>query len=130
MNQDPHSAVVLLAHGARDPNWAQPLEGIRTRLERALPGLAVRLAFLEFMPPTLDQAVAAVVADGARVIDVVPVFIARAGHVKRDLPLLVGELERVHPGVEIRLAEAVGEAEPVMDAIARWIASLVARASA
>jgi sirohydrochlorin cobaltochelatase len=121
------SAVVLLGHGARDPEWARPIESIKARVERALPGTAVRLAFLEFMPPTLDHTVGALVAEGARVVEVVPVFIASAGHVKRDLPLLAAELERVYPGVTIRLADAVGEAEPVMDAIAHWIASLSAR---
>jgi len=124
----PRSAVVLLAHGARDPEWAQPLSGIKLRVERALPGTQVVLAYLEFIPPTLDQAVDAVISDGASVIDVVPVFIARAGHVKRDVPLLVADLARAHPAVTIRLAEAVGEAEPVMDAIAHWVVSITGQA--
>jgi len=127
MSRGPQAAVVLLGHGARDPDWARPLDGIKARVERALPGTAIRLAFLEFMSPTLDETVGALVADGTRVVDVVPVFIARAGHVKRDLPLLAADLERAYPGVTIRIAEAVGEAEPVMEAIARWIVSLAAR---
>ncbi len=130
MNPASRSAVVLLAHGARDPDWAQPLAGIKTRVERTLPGVTVVLAFLEFISPTLDQAVDALIADGVGVIDIVPVFIARAGHVKRDVPLLVAALERAHPGVAIRLAEAVGEAEPVMDAIAHWVVSLAQRPGA
>ena len=122
-----HSAIVLFAHGARDPEWAKPFEGIKARIERELPGVPVALAFLEFMSPTLDQAVDALVADGAKVIDVVPVFMARAGHVKRDLPLLVDALHGTHPRVSIRLAPAVGEAEPVMDAIAGWVVALANR---
>jgi sirohydrochlorin cobaltochelatase len=130
MSPRPHSAIVLFAHGARDPEWARPFEGIKTRIERERPGLPVALAFLEFMSPTLDQAVEALVADGATLIDVVPVFMARAGHVKRDLPLLVDALRGAHPQVSIRLAPAVGEAEPVMDAIAGWVISLANRPSA
>lgn len=130
MSPRSHSAIVLFAHGARDPEWAQPFAGIRARVERALPGVPVALAFLEFMPPTLDEAVEALIAEGARSIDVVPVFMARAGHVKRDLPLLVDALCRAHAGVAIRLAQAAGEAEPVMDAIASWIVSLAQRPSA
>jgi sirohydrochlorin cobaltochelatase len=115
------TAIVLFAHGARDADWARPLEGIKTRVERQLPGVPVSLAFLEFMSPSLDAAVSALVAQGSRAIDIVPVFMARAGHVKRDLPLLVDALRSEHPQVSIRLSPAVGEADPVMEAIARWI---------
>lgn len=125
MRPPSHPAVVLFSHGARDPEWAQPFAGIRARVESTLPGVPVALAFLEFMAPTLDEAVDTLVADGADSIDIVPVFMARAGHVKRDLPLLVDALRRTHPGVAIRLAPAAGEAEPVMTAIAGWVASLV-----
>jgi sirohydrochlorin cobaltochelatase len=127
MSRRSHSAIVLCAHGARDPEWAKPFEGIKARIERNVTDVPVALAFLEFMSPTLDQAVDALVADGADVIDVVPVFMARAGHVQRDLPLLVNALGSAHPGVSIRLAPAVGEAEPVMDAIADWVIALAQR---
>jgi sirohydrochlorin cobaltochelatase len=130
MTHRQHSAIVLFAHGARDPDWARPFEDIKARIERELPGIPVVLAFLELMSPTLDQAVDALVADGADVIDVVPVFMARAGHVKRDLPLLMQALRGAHPRVSIRLAPAVGEADPVMDAIAGWVVSLAHRPTA
>jgi sirohydrochlorin cobaltochelatase len=130
MNPRPHSAIVLFAHGARDPEWAKPFAAVKTRIERELPGVPVALAFLEFMSPTLDQAVDVLVAGGADMIDVVPVFMARAGHVKRDLPLLVEALRGAHPRVSIRLAPAVGEVGPVIDAIAGWVVALARRPSA
>lgn len=124
MSPHSHPAIVLFAHGARDPEWATPFAGIKARVERELPGVPVVLSFLELMPPTLDEAIAGLVRNGADSIDVVPVFMARAGHVKRDLPLLVDALRRAYPGVAIRLAQTAGEADPVMDAIARWVVSL------
>ena len=116
--------IVLFAHGARDPEWARPFEGIKAGIEKRVPGVRVVLAFLEFMSPPLESAVAGLVAEGARMIDVVPVFMARAGHVKRDLPLIVHALRNAYPQVSIRLAPAVGEAEPVMNAIAEWVVAL------
>ena len=41
------SALVLFAHGSRDPEWARPFEALRARLERRLPATPVVLAFLE-----------------------------------------------------------------------------------
>jgi sirohydrochlorin cobaltochelatase len=124
MSPSPERGVVLFAHGARDPEWARPFEGIKARIQERLPGLPVVLAYLEFMSPPLEDAIDALAAQGVRVIDVVPVFMARAGHVKRDLPLILDALRRKHPHVTIRLAPAVGEAGPVMDAIADWVVTL------
>lgn len=119
------SAIVLFGHGARDPEWAGPMRRIRdTLLDR--PGAPrVELAFLEFMSPTLPEAIAALAQAGARKVAVVPVFLAQGGHLKRDLPVLLDEARAAHPGCEITLATAAGEAEPVVRAMADYAASCV-----
>ena len=33
-------AIVLFAHGARDPRWAEPFEAIAARIRAAAPGRA------------------------------------------------------------------------------------------
>ena len=38
-------AVILFAHGARDPEWARPFERLRTALLALSPGLAVETAY-------------------------------------------------------------------------------------
>jgi len=118
-------AIVLLAHGARDPDWARPFEAIKARIESRLPHARVALAFLELMPPPLDVAVEALVEDGARTVHVVPVFMAQGGHVKRDVPLILDALRARHPDVTIVLTPAAGEAESVTAAIADWVTGLV-----
>ena len=55
--------LILFAHGSRDPRWAEPFESVRAALSRTEPGLAVRLAYLEFMAPTLDDAADALVEE-------------------------------------------------------------------
>jgi sirohydrochlorin cobaltochelatase len=116
--------LVLFAHGARDPRWAAPFEAVATRIREAAPGLAVRLAFLEMMAPTLADAVAGLVAEGASAVDVVPLFLGTGGHLRKDLPPLVDAVRAAHPGLALGLHPAIGENEVVLDAIAR--ASLAA----
>ena len=53
-------AIILFAHGARDPEWAAPFQHIKRQLQAARPDAQVELAFQEFMTPTLEQAVAQV----------------------------------------------------------------------
>jgi sirohydrochlorin cobaltochelatase len=117
-------ALVLFAHGARDPRWAEPFEAVAARVRAAAPGVPVVLAFLELMQPSLAEAVAALVAEGATRVDVVPLFLGTGGHLRQDLPPLVEALRAAHPGVAIGLHAAIGEHAAVIDAMAR--ASLAA----
>ncbi|MFY7857790.1 MAG: sirohydrochlorin chelatase, partial [Rubrivivax sp.] len=51
--------LILFAHGARDPRWSAPFEAVAAQVRAQRPGLSVRLAFLEFMSPSLPEAAAA-----------------------------------------------------------------------
>ncbi len=111
-------ALVLFAHGARDPEWALPLRRVQAAVAALDPTLPVECAFLEFMTPTLADAIAALALAGAKRIVVLPMFIAQGGHLKRDLPLLLDQLRQRHPTLELRLAAAVGESDAVVQAMA------------
>jgi sirohydrochlorin cobaltochelatase len=76
------------------------------------------------MQPDLKEASARLVARGAESISVVPVFMAQGGHLKRDLPQRVEEARALHPRVRFTLQPAIGEAQAVIDAMARHIAGL------
>ena len=116
-------AIVLFAHGSRDPGWAEPFERLAARVRAERPGARVALAYLEITPPTLEDAVAALVAEGARSVAVVPVFLAPGGHVRRDLPLAVERLRSRYPAARFRVLPTIGEADAVTGAIAAWIAA-------
>ena len=79
------------------------------------------LAYLERMTPTLEEAVARLVAGGARRIRVVPVFLAAGGHVVDDLPQMVARLREQHAGAAIEVAAPIGEQPRVIEAIAEAI---------
>jgi len=114
-------AIVLFAHGARDPEWALPFEAIRDRVRAKLPGRSVELAFLEFMKPQLAETIGALASGGAREITVFPVFMAQGGHLKHDVPLLLAECRSHYPETTVKLASAVGDVPEILDAIAAWI---------
>ena len=116
----PH-AVILFAHGARDPQWAEPFRRIREQVSLQQPGLRVELAFLELMAPNLSQCVHELARDGVRQMTLVPLFMAQGGHLKKDLPPMVRELENAHPGLRIHVTSAIGESAPLLSAIASWV---------
>jgi sirohydrochlorin cobaltochelatase len=112
------TGLILFAHGARDPRWAEPFERLREKVAHARPATPVRLAYLEQMRPDLDSAVSELINSGCRAIRIAPVFLGQGGHVRQDLPVLVQNVCSRHPGARIALAEAVGENDAVLDAIA------------
>lgn len=118
------TGIVLLAHGSRDPEWSVPFERLaaRVRVRGRAQGARVAVAYLELSPPTLGEAVASLIGAGATAIVVAPLFLAPGGHVRRDLPQLMAAARLRHPGVPMRALATIGEADPLLDAIAAWIA--------
>jgi sirohydrochlorin cobaltochelatase len=115
-------ALVLFAHGARDPQWARPFQQLVVELGERLPGERIALAFLELMQPTLAECAAALHGDGVRSLRIVPVFLGMGGHLKEDLPKLVAKIRGNLPDLEIAVEPPIGEQPEVIAAVARVIA--------
>jgi sirohydrochlorin cobaltochelatase len=114
----PKTGLILFAHGARDPRWAEPFVRLRHKVAAARPATPVVLAFLELMKPDLVGAAAELVAVGCTALRIVPVFLGQGGHVREDLPAQIRAVEAAHPGIEVALRPAVGEDDAVLDRIA------------
>ena len=93
------TAFVLIAHGAREASWALPLRRVADSVVAQAPELRVELAFMELMPPDLGECAEKLVAEGFRRIMVVPLFIARGGHLMRDVPEQLAALHQNYPAV-------------------------------
>jgi sirohydrochlorin cobaltochelatase len=120
LSAKPATAILLFAHGARDPSWAEPFRRIVERLRNKQPGTRVQLAFLEMMQPTLEEAVAGLAAEGIGSITVVPLFLAQGGHLREDLPRLVDAIRSQHAALKIDVTSAIGDSEDLTNAIADW----------
>jgi sirohydrochlorin cobaltochelatase len=112
--------IVLFAHGSRDPDWAQPVRRLAELVGARDPGARVEIAFLEHLPPPLDQAVDTLLQEGIDDVTVVPVFIAQGGHLKQDLPRIVAAIRETRPRLVIRLSPPMGESAAVLEAMAQF----------
>jgi sirohydrochlorin cobaltochelatase len=121
------SALILFGHGARDPEWAVPLRKLQRRVSEQRPDLVVEVAFLELAEPLLPAAIEKLASGQCSRIAIVPVFLAQGGHLKHDVPKMLGELRQRFPGISMELWPALGEAEPVLDAIGAWIVNTMPR---
>lgn len=106
----PH-AVILFAHGSRDPLWHRPMHAVRTQIERQHPALVVRCAYLELSTPDLASTVAELEQLGIGAIRIVPMFLGTGRHAREDLPRMVAALAHNHPALTVTLAPPIGENE-------------------
>ena len=111
-------AIVLFAHGSRDPLWRAPIEAVAERIRTLAPGAAVACAYLEYTEPTLETVVAQLAGSGVTAIAVWPMFLGTGRHARDDLPRLVDALRAQHPGIDFTLQAAIAEHPDVLHAMA------------
>jgi sirohydrochlorin cobaltochelatase len=101
--------LILVAHGSRDPLWRGSLEALTRSVGDSLPGEEVRLAFMQFTGPTLPEVVQDGLASGHTEFRILPLFMASAGHVDKDVKPLVEELRSSHPRGRFQVLHPLGE---------------------
>ena len=115
----PHpTGVVLFAHGSRDPLWHRPIEAVASQIRQLAPETLVACAYLELSTPDLPAAVADLVAQGARAVRIVPLFLGVGRHAREDLPALVHSLRVQYHHIPILLQDAVGENPRLVELLA------------
>jgi sirohydrochlorin cobaltochelatase len=101
--------IILIAHGSRDEKWRQSLEELAERVQEGDSAGEVRLAFMQFSGPTLPEVVEEGWSRGVREFRLLPLFMATAGHVDKDIRPMVRELARRYPEGRLELLTPVGE---------------------
>ncbi|MFJ9818349.1 sirohydrochlorin chelatase [Streptomyces sp. NPDC101151] len=93
-------ALVLVAHGSRDPRALNTVRALMDRVGELRPGLPLHLGHIELNEPLLPGTLAAL-GDSPAVL--VPLLLSRGYHVKQDIP----EMAAAAPA-RVRLAAPLG----------------------
>lgn len=113
-------ALILLAHGSRDPRWRAPFDALAATLGARLT-TPLRMAYMELCDPSLEATVAELHAAGTTRADVLPLFFAAGRHLREDVPGQIAALSQAHPGIALTLLPPVGEHPAFVDALERII---------
>lgn len=84
------ASLVLAAHGTRDPAGIAELERLASLVSVRLPGVAVRVGYVDVLGPSVSSVLSSV--DGP--VTLVPLFLASGYHVHSDIPAAVAEAAR------------------------------------
>ena len=113
------SGLILLAHGSRDALWRQPIEAVHQLVQAMRPDLHCICAYLDACAPDLPAAAQSLIAQGVEHLIVLPLFLGTGKHAREDIPRLLDELRRQHPGCRFDLQTAAGENPRVTSLLAQ-----------
>ena len=111
-------AIVLFAHGSRDPLWHKPMEAVAARISKQAPEIQVACAYLELSTPDLSTVVEKLAASGIAAVSIIPMFLGVGRHAREDLPLLLNAIRLKFPQLTFSLMPAVGENEKLLQLLA------------
>lgn len=125
----PTTGVVLIDHGSRRAASNQLLEQAVAAFRAARDWDIVEPAHMELAEPTLADAFARCVAQGAKRIVVFPYFLSPGRHWHEDIPRLAREAAAAHPGVSYLVTAPFGLHPLLMEVIDQRIAHCLAVAA-
>jgi sirohydrochlorin cobaltochelatase len=113
-------AILVLAHGSRDPLWRLPVEQLVQRLRGKAPQQPVACAYIELCEPDFATACQDLIQQAPHLqsIKVLPLFFGVGRHAREDMPLLVQAAQAAHPHIQWTLLPSAGEMPRVMDCLA------------
>ncbi len=100
-------AVLLITHGSRESSANREFFYLVRRFSKRHPGWNIRLAFLENANPSIFNALKNLSAYSNE-IEVLPLFIFAAQHLKNDIPKILEEFRANNPNVVLRLGKELG----------------------
>jgi sirohydrochlorin ferrochelatase len=109
-------AVIILGHGSRSTGADDTISRLADEVGKNGDHEITGYAFLQYMQPTLHQALERCIGQGAEKIVIVPFFLQPGTHVMKDVPAYVEKAKRQYPGVDILVTDFVG-AHPLMTTI-------------
>jgi len=109
------TAVVLVGHGSLHSDSGLAMIQVAALLrERGIVSV-VEAGFLNFSQPTMAEAVAKVVAQGATTVIIQPYFLIEGHYVRNDLRQAVCTLAATHKTVRFTIAEVLGDHCAMLD---------------
>ena len=103
-----NSCLILLAHGSKNPEWAEPFRKLTAGLRQDLGEEAVHLCFLENSQPMLMEVAPEIMRTGVRKARMLPLFMAKGAHFFEDIPNQIAEMKTAFPAIEVELLEPIG----------------------
>jgi sirohydrochlorin ferrochelatase len=113
-------AILLIDHGSTRKEANDMLSDVAALVRQQVGAAAVvHIAHMELAEPSIAQGFAACVHDGADDVSVFPYMLSPGKHSVIDIPRMVAEVARAHPGVQYTVTPPFGVERELAAVIAR-----------
>ena len=116
--------IIIVDHGSKREEANDLLLDVVNAFRETSGAGIVEAAHMELAEPTLLQAYAACVEQGATAIVIHPYFLAPGRHSTSDIPRLAEEAAAVHPGIPYRITAPLGVDQRICEVIQQRIDEL------
>lgn len=106
--------TLLVAHGSSDVSWGNTFQKMTESTREKYPD--VSLAFMELSSPSIEDEIITGKAEGYQHFRVLPLFLAKGKHLKKDIPAMLLSYETSHE-ISTELLEPIGEHPLLAEAI-------------
>jgi sirohydrochlorin ferrochelatase len=114
-------AILYIGHGTRSKKGAVEIRAFMERVKARIDVPIQELSFLELTEPLIEEGFETCVERGATEIDVVPLFLLAAGHIKRDIPEALSPIIAKYPTIPVKIKNPFGVQDVILDGVAELI---------
>ena len=102
------TGVLIVDHGSRRQESNDLLLQVASMFEQATDFRLVAPAHMELAEPSIEAGFSDLVERGAKLVIAFPYFLSPGRHWKNDIPALVAEAAKKHPGVDYLVTAPLG----------------------
>ena len=102
------TAIILLGHGSRLPDSGQAMEKVARLLKEKFGHSTVEIGHMSLQQPDFESVLSCCISKGADHVVVIPYFLHEGVHMREDIPHMMQEFAKAHPGVRLVLGKGLG----------------------
>lgn len=114
-------AVLYIGHGTRSKSGMIETRAFIQRVMRRVHLPIQEYGFLEWTKPSIEEGFRRCIDRGASEINIVPLFLLAAGHIKQDIPQILSSLQAQYPSVNMRVSDPFGVQEKILGAMTELV---------
>jgi len=124
------SGILLVGHGSRNRSGNDQFVALAGKVGDRCPNLVVEPCFLDHAEPDVPQGIDQIVARGVDRVAVLPLLLFAAGHAKHDIPVLLSDGQKRHPGVAFHYGRVLGVEQSLVQICVKHLQEAVTAAPA
>ncbi len=114
-------AVILISHGSRISKTKEEVSQLIEKIRPRTTITFIQCAFLELESPSIPEAIADCIKQGADEIIILLNFLNAGRHVDTDIPQIINEARHTFPHVKIYLTQPVGQHEGIANLFSQML---------